>query len=393
MKQKIKRILKVNRFLYIIYGLIGSLAINLLKIFVRTDQKMILFVSYGGKKYDDSPKAIFEYISNSKKYKDYKCVWAFEDINKLHLQGAEIVKIDSIKYYITVLKAKYWVSNTSVKRGLTFTKQDSVYLNTWHGTPIKKLGHDINNNSKAFKSIGNYDDVDIMLAQSNYEVEIFSRAFLIPKEKFLICGLPRNDELVHASAVDKNTIKHKMGIKNSKKIILYAPTFRDDDRDKEYSNFIAPPIDLKKWKDLLGHDYILMIRAHHEVSKILGLETVDDFVVNVSDYQNLNDLMIISDLLISDYSSIFFDYSILNKPMICFAYDYEKYKNERGMYLNLEEELPGEIYTNEDQLINAIRTLDYEAAGKETEEFKNKYIEKSGNATEIATRNFLEYKK
>ncbi len=130
----------------------------------------------------------------------------------------------------------------------------------------------------------------------------------------------------------------------------------------------------------MGDDYIVLVRAHYEVVDVLGIRETD-FVKNVSAYDNLNELMIISDILISDYSSIFVDYSILSKPMFCFAYDLDEYREKRGLYIDLEQELPGTVHQDENSLLQDILFFDKKQMEYEVKIFKNKYAPVAGNAT------------
>ena len=123
-----------------------------------------------------------------------------------------------------------------------------------------------------------------------------------------------------------------------------------------------------------------MIRAHYAVSNALNI-TESSFVKDVSDYPCLNDLYIISDMMISDYSSTYFDYSILNRPMFCFAYDLEEYEKKRGLYLNIKEELPCEIDRTEESLISNIKNVKLEKAISRTKEFSQKYTPYAGGAS------------
>ena len=143
-----------------------------------------------------------------------------------------------------------------------------------------------------------------------------------------------------------------------------------------------PPMNLDKWERALREKYVLLIRAHYSVTASMNV-IENEFVKDVSSYPSINDLYIISDILISDYSSSFIDYSILNRPMLCFAYDLEEYEEKRGLYVNLDEELPCIIDYDEDSLIDHILNLDYEAASKETRKFHQKYAPHAGNASKM----------
>lgn len=379
MKRKLKNIVKTSKIIYQLYFYIGSLFINIMKIFIKSDDKLILFVSFGGKKFDDSPKVIYDSMINDVRFKDYKFAWAFINPDEFDLDIGEKIKIDTWTYYKTALKARCWITNSAIERGLKFKGKNTFYLNTWHGTPIKKMGLDIDSENKSFKSSVSMKAVDVMLAQGSYEVDIFSRVFGIKKENFLLCGLPRNDTLSNATIEQKKEYKRKLGLPEDKKVILYAPTYREYKRDKNFNCYIAPPINFEKWENSLSDDWIVLFRAHYEVGKILNVSN-SEFVIDVSQYDNLNELMIASDILISDYSSVFFDYCIQDKPMICFAYDYSEYSVKRGMYFDIRKELiGGEI--DQLKLLEIIENFSYNEGVKSAVNFRCKYIQEYGNAT------------
>lgn len=376
MKKKIVNFLKYNRIAYTIYYYIFSTIINGLKIFVRPDEKLILFNSFAGRKYDDSPKAIYEAMRKDSRFKGFHFVWAFHQPELYKVKGAKKIKTDGFNYFITALKARAWVTNSSVERGLNFKGKKTFYLNTWHGSPIKKMGSDIEKGNQSFRSKGN-NKTDIMNTQSNFEADIFSKCFGIPRNHFLKVGLPRNDELTSYSDNYRNVIRKKLGIPVEKKAILYCPTFREYEKDENYGVVLAPPIDLKKWENYLGKQYVLLFRAHYEVSNVMDINE-NRFIKNVTDYVSLNELMIASDILVSDYSSIFFDYSIMDKPMLHFTYDYDKYEEKRGMYFDIRKYLYGA--SNEDELIRVILNLNDIDAICKTLLFRKKYVNYYGNA-------------
>ena len=231
MKQRIINFLKYNKAAYTAYYYTMSAAINMLKLFVKPDDKLILFNSFAGRKYDDSPKAIYEAMRRDPRFKGYHFVWAFHQPEKYTVKGAKKIKTDGLDYFITALMARVWVTNSSVERGLNFKGKHTVYFNTWHGTPMKKMGTDINSGNQSFKSKGG-STVDVMMSQGRFETEIFSRSFNIPKSKFLEAGLPRNDILANYTEEQREGIRHKLGIKPEQKVILYCPTFREYEKDE-----------------------------------------------------------------------------------------------------------------------------------------------------------------
>lgn len=378
MKKKIIAIVKYSKFLYLIYYYVFSFILLVLRLFVKTDDKLILFNSFGGKKYDDSPKELYEAILKDKRFVGFKYVWAFHEPEKFKIKGADVVKTDTLKYFIIALKARCWITNSGIERGLKFKGKNTLYFNTWHGTPIKRMGTDVSETNKSFGTRGGAE-IDVMCSQGDFETDVFSRVFNIPKNRFLCCGLPRNDKLVHFTEDEKEAIKKRLGIPKEKIVILYAPTFREYERDGSKNCVMAPPMVFSKWKKVLGEEYCLLFRAHYEVAKVMDISE-DGFVFNMSNYPVMDDLMIVSDVLISDYSSVFFDFSVMDKPMLHFTYDYGKYSKNRGMYFDIREQLDGG--SDEDTVIDILRNKKMDIT--KTIAFRNKYVNYYGNATKMA---------
>ena len=378
MKQKLVNFLKYNKAAYAIYFRVMSFCMNVLKLFVKSDDKLILFNSFAGRKYDDSPRAIYEDMRKDPRFKDYKLVWAFHQPEKY--DAPHKIKTDGLNYFKTALAARVWVTNSSVERGLNFKGKHTFYFNTWHGTPMKKMGTDIGADNTSFGNKGD-SHFDVMMSQGHFETDVFSRSFGIPKEKFLEAGLPRNDILANYTEEQRQAIRSRLGIKQDQTVILYCPTFREYDKDESLGVVMTPPMDLKKWERELGEGYVLLMRAHYEVSKVMNIEE-NSFVRNMTDYPDLNDLYIAADILISDYSSVFFDYSITGKPMLHFCYDYEKYSSKRGMYFDIREKISGGL--NEDQVIERIKNIDTIAESKKTILFRDEFVNFYGSAARAA---------
>lgn len=370
--KKIVNILKTNKIIYLFYNKLFSFILQFIGIFIKTDDNLILFNAFGGKKYDDSPKAIYEYMKKNDKYKNYKLIWALNNKDEVDV-NIKCVKNNSIKFFLIALKAKYWITNSSMERGLKFKKKNTIYINTWHGSVIKKI--DMKKDRLVFK----VSKPDYLFAQSRLDIEYFSEKWNYPKEKIVLSGYPRNDDLCNVTREEIIKIKEKLKLPLNKKVLLYAPTFRDYDFNSN-GCYITPPIDLAKWKNKLSSEYVLLIRTHYEISNVLNINE-NEFVKDFSDYPCLNDLLKISDIMISDYSSIMIDFSILERPIYCFAYDYDKYQKERGTAYNLKTELPNGIVTNEDELIKEIEICNFQEQKLKTINFKKRHVEVSGNAT------------
>lgn len=351
----------------------------------KTDSKTVCFKAFNGKSYACSPKAIYEYMLTQEKYKDFKFIWVFKEPEKhSYLEenpNTTIVKDATRDYMKAMAKSKYWIHNYRVADHI-YPKADQIYVQCWHGTPLKRLGYDIVNSDNALNST---DEIrfkykvdaakfSYILSPSKFASEKFISAWnlkAIGKENCVIeQGYPRNDELFNAKEDDKLRIKKALGIENvDKKIIFYAPTWRDNQHDSKIGYVYKTEVDFDKLRDALGDEYIILFRAHYLVANSFDFEKYSGFVYDVSKYDDINDLYIVSDLLVTDYSSVFFDYANLRCPMIFYMYDFEEYKNEmRDFYFDISE-LPGPIVKDEDSLIDAINSLeDYQ------KEYGRKYI-------------------
>ena len=377
MRERLIYLLKHNTFILTVYKAVMSFIFRVWGFFIPTDDNLVIFVSFMGKNFNDSPKTIYDYMQSQPEYSRYRCVWAFEDPAKF--PQLETVKIDTPAYFKTALKAKYWVTNTNIERGLKFKKKGQVYLNTWHGTALKLIGNDCPGRNDY-----NFDTLDYLCVSGDYDERVFKSAFNAQEKCFLRCGLPRNEELWLADEQQKQEKRKDLSLPADKKVILYAPTWREStDGGKNYE--IKPPIHFEKWKEVLGDEYIVLFRAHHLTTKVLGVQ-YDDFVRDASSYPAVNDLMIAADLLITDYSAIAFDFSILCKPIFCYTYDYDTYLEERGTYFQMNEKYPNPVITTEEELLKRIKEIDYESECRNTRKFRDKFNQNGIGATKTCVK-------
>lgn len=351
-------------------------------LFVPLQKKTMIFCSFGGRKFDDSPKAIYDEVCGRSEFSDWRLIWAFVDPDLFVIPRGEKVKIDTVEFFRALLYSRVWISNSGMDRGIELHRKKNIIVETWHGTPLKKICGEENSNSLGGKVVtpkGKPDRNTIRCAQSEFDRDIFSRVFNADKNAILLSDLPRNDALLRYSDEDIKRIRTNLQISCEKKVILYAPTYREYLLDEKKETFLAPPIDLEKWEKMLGEEYCLLVRAHYAVTKAMDIKE-NNFVKDVSKYSTLNDLYIISDIMVSDYSSTFFDYSILERPMLCFAYDLNEYEEKRGLYLDLREVLPCPIDETEEEVINHIIKMDEDVYVKKAKEFHKKYAPFSGSA-------------
>lgn len=382
-KAKLSYYIKHSTGFKTIYVVLGSLALRLIGLFVVQDKKMILFVANIGKNFSGSPYAIYDYIRHNSKYREYRCIWAFNNPEQFDNESLETVRFDSLKYFITALRAKYWVTDVNIERSLKFKKKNTVYLNTWHGVTLKTIGNDDVNSGRY-----DYSNIDYLCVSGEHDKRVYRTALNAGEKSFLECGMPRNDSLFTTNESDREKIRNKLGITQGKKVILYAPTWRDSVNHGE-SFDLHIPADFSYWHEVLGDEYILFFRAHDRTTKLLDIQ-FNEFIRDYASYEPLNDLLIACDILITDYSSIVFDYSILKKPFICFGYDYEKYVRERGTYFDAEAVYPGGVLRTQEEVLNKILTLDATREAAKMDELSKKFMEYShGNAAKICAERLL----
>lgn len=354
----------------------------------KIDQKMVFFESFFGKSYSGNPKYIYEALLQHEKYKNYTFVWSYTGENPDEIPGNPIiVDRQTDIYYKYLAKSKYWVSN--IVFPVHRKREGNIYLQTWHGTPLKKLGFDIDIEGPETLARENFylesRNWDYLVSANSYSSEIFKRAFKFKKE-VLEVGYPLNDIFYQKDLQEKIIkIKRKLNIPLDKKVILYAPTWRDNEMANSWEHSFNLKFDLDHFYEKLGEDYVLLLRMHHLVADALQIKDEhQSFVRELSKYDDIQELYIISDLLITDYSSVFFDFANSKKPMLFFAYDFELYKeNIRGFYLDMEQDLPGPVIKTGEELLNAILHIDtvYEKYKEKYNAFYNKYCGlEDGNA-------------
>ena len=372
----------------------------------KVDSNIIIFESFMGRKYCDSPKAIYEYMLSDKKYSKYTFVWAFKQPEEYkYLEenlNTKICRYNSKSYLKYYSKAKYWVTNSRIPDTI-IKKKDQVYIQCWHGTPLKRLGFDIEvtggNAMNTIKDIRKKYDIDAkkytyMVSPSKFSTEKFISAFNLKKynkENIVIeQGYPRNDFLVNYKKQDVNKIKKELKIPKNKKVILYAPTWRDNQHENNVGYTYKTEVDFDYLKENLSDEYVILFRAHYFVANNFDFEKYKGFIFDVSNYDDINHLYVVSDLLITDYSSVFFDYSILKRPIIFYMYDLEEYKTKlRDFYIDLKE-LPGNIIEKENELIKEIKKASNFKYNKKYEKFNNKftYLE-DGKASERVVESII----
>ncbi len=404
MKQKIKKIVVdiskrfvffrkfVRKSLYVYRNIRYNLCY---KYRYKVNDKLILFEAYGGKSYACSPRAMYETMIHSKKYKDYKFVWAFKEVDGHDIvcdSRLTIVRSRSKEYYKYLAMSKYWIVNSILPDFVT-KKKNQVYVQCWHGTPLKRLRCDIEVNGAVMNTVDEIkkkNDIDAkrfdyFLSPSKFASEKFISAFNLKnlgKENIIVeKGYPRNEFLFKYTDKDVKKIKKEFGIPNNKKVIFYAPTFRDNQHSSGVGYTYNLNIDFDSLKDKFGDEYVILFRPHYYIANSFDFEKYDGFVYDASSYDDINGCYIISDVLLTDYSSVFFDFANLKRPMLFYMYDLDEYKGKlRDFYLDLDE-LPGPIVEKQGDLEKEISNISsyFKKYKSKYDKFNKKYNYLDGN--------------
>ncbi|GAB3652634.1 bifunctional glycosyltransferase/CDP-glycerol:glycerophosphate glycerophosphotransferase [Actinocorallia lasiicapitis] len=350
------------------------------------DQNLAVYAAYWYRGYACNPAAIYE--AQKRLAPQIKGVWVVKKgaVDSMP-KGVPYVVAGSRAHNKLMAKAKYFVNNVNFTDD-PVKRKGQIHVQTQHGTPLKKMGLDqmefpVGAAEMDFRElIMRADRWDYLVSSNPLSSEAWDRGFPCSYE-MLETGYPRNDRLVRATEAERDRIRAELGIKPGVKAILYTPTHRD------YMKRFSPQFDLRRFAETLGEDFVLLLRAHYFYKpKDLGLP--EDLIIDVSSYPNVEDLMIASDSLLTDYSSIMFDYAALeDRPIVIFANDWETYKRTRGVNFDLMEQPPGVIAGTEDELISTYRTGAAwgDQAAKDRAEFRARFSPwEDGNAAERVVR-------
>lgn len=341
------------------------------------DNKTIVFESFMGRAYSDSQKAIYKEMLKDDFFKEYTFVWAFKECDKYKYleenNNTKVIEYGSKDFMKYMAKAKWWITNSRLPEYL-IKKKSQKYIQCWHGTPLKRLGFDIEveggNALNTLKEIKEkYEDdakrYDYMLSPSAFCTEKFASAFNLKKlnkQDILVeLGYPRNDYLFNHTEDDVVKLKNELGIPLDKKVILYAPTWRDNQHEAGVGYTYDLNIDFDRLKEKVGDEYVIIFRTHYFVASQFNFDKYKGFIFNMSSHDDVNECYILSDIIITDYSSVFFDYANLKRPMLFYMYDLDEYQGKlRDFYFGLDE-LPGPIVKTQDELEHEILNIkDYD---------------------------------
>jgi CDP-glycerol glycerophosphotransferase (TagB/SpsB family)/glycosyltransferase involved in cell wall biosynthesis len=337
-------------------------------------REQILFSSFHGRQCGDNPRAIADELRRRDDHR--KTLWAITDRSVPVPSHAQAVLIGTRAYYSALARSRYLIYNDHVP--LPYRKRPGQrHVQTWHGTPLKRLGYDIGTPSSA-SGVRYLDymaaDVaqwDMLLSPNPFSTPIMRRAFRFTGE---ICetGYPRNDALATAPFItgpdggadaEAAAVRARLGLPPGVKVAMYVPTWRDNQHDEAGRYLLDFRLDLAALAGRLAGEWVLLIRGHHLMAGGIQAAAVPGFTVDVTGYPDIGDLLRVTDALITDYSSVMFDFAPTGRPMLFFTYDLEQYRDQlRGFYFDFEADAPGPLLATSDQVVAALADIDAVAA-------------------------------
>jgi CDP-glycerol glycerophosphotransferase len=376
---------------------------------IPVDVQTIFFESYGGRSCACSPKALFEALCNDDRFADWQFIWSLrEEVaeaavheNPLLSMRARIVAQGSNEHLKACAAAGYWIVNNRVAEWM-YPKDDQTYVQCWHGTPLKRLGFDVeiqtnaalNTTSELAWRFGlDAQKWSYLLSPSSFTSEHLVSAFgLKPDARAKLVieeGYPRNDRIATVLASprrdeDIHALKQRLDIPPDRKVLLYAPTWRDSDYQSGVGYVAKGLLDLQQMKEALQGDWVVLLRLHYYIANQLATDELAGFAYDVCAVQDINDLYLVADALLTDYSSTVFDYANTNRPLIYYWPDFKEYaEGVRGFYFD-PTTLPGDQCTTTEEVIQALHALPtwHERHGNEYRRFRQQFCPKDdGNAT------------
>ncbi|GAA3027943.1 CDP-glycerol glycerophosphotransferase family protein [Streptosporangium longisporum] len=325
-----------------------------------------VYVAYDGRQYEGNVRAIYE--ERVRRGDGGEHIWVVKDgaftppgPAELGAEGPAptVVRAGSREHYAVLARSRYVVTNGFLPPWFR-ARDDQTVVQTWHGTPLKRMGNDLPHMSRDprppawHRQAAEVRGWDLLISQSPWATPVLRRGFGYQGE-VLESGYPRNDVLVAPDREELAArVRERLGIAEGARVVLYAPTYRDYDRRNA-----SVRLDLAEARRALGPGHEFLIRAHSmqaapNVPAGLGRD--------VTTYPDVTDLLLIADVLITDYSSVMVDFAATGRPMLFFTYDLQRYSSKRGLYLDLAAEAPGPLLSTSAEVVGALGTIDEVAA-------------------------------
>lgn len=357
---------------------------------VPVDRRKVLFSSYYGRGYSDSPKAIAQELLRSGE--PLKLLWIVKDEQEAKTlpHGIRPVPMNSLRRFYEGATAGFWVDNC--RRFARRKRRGQYYLQTWHGFALKRIEKDAQSVLPPEYAVTSRRDgqmTDLMVSGSEFMRRIYQNSFWYDGEVAMY-GTPRNDIFFTGGAEISRKVHDFFALPQDRRLLLYAPTFRADHSTGCYG--LDAGAVLQACEDRFGGKWTALIRLHPNVAgKSGGLFAYDgEGIIDATAYADMQELLVAADLLITDYSSSMFDYALQGRPCVQFATDLEAYRQDRNFYFELDS-LPFPMARDNDALVSLIRGFDEQAYAHSWERFKQEQgIVEDGNASARCARWILE---
>lgn len=326
----------------------------------------IVFSEYSARKYGDNPKYIAEEMV--KEGLNFDCVFVLKDPKNTKVSdGIRKVKYNSIRYLYELSTAKFWVDNTR-KQSFITKRPEQFYIQTWHGgVALKRIEKDVEaslDKEYVNTAIKDSKNINLLIASSDWGEKMMRRAFWYDGE-IIKASSARLDPLFKKDKEKEDAIKKSLNIPLDKKILLYAPTFRKTN-DREVYNIDFEAL-RRELNNKFNNEWVIVTKLHPNISNEAFKKDIN--IIDLTKYQDITDLYLVSDILITDYSSTMFDFSLQEKPVFLFCTDINEYVNDRNFYFDINN-LPYSLATNNKELINNIKNYSETKYKKQLKEFK-----------------------
>ena len=313
------------------------------------DPDLAVYASYWARGYSCNPRAIYERAREL--VPNVRGVWVVRrDAVDAIPPGVEHVVQGTPEYFDAIARATYLVNNVNFPNHLV-KREGSVHVQTHHGTPLKWMGLDLKKSETQGRGM-DFDKLleriarwDYSISSNRHSTDVWERVYPGTFETLEV-GYPRNDRLANATAEEVQRIRASLGIARDQTAVLYAPTHR------EYEKGYVPKLDVARVADALGPDHVILVRPHYfyDAQPPAGGRLLD-----VASHPSIEELCLAADVLLTDYSSIMFDYAVLDRPIVIHAPDWDEYRARRGVYFDLLAEPPGAVARTEDEVVEAVR--------------------------------------
>ena len=334
---------------------------NALQLFrVLPLQNRVNFIAFSGRQYSDSPQRISELLL--KKHPEIQQVWAFNEPEKfrfLEEKGIKVVKYKSLEYLYYVMTSKVYVDNAEFWSALKF-RPGQMVLETWHGGGAYKRvgGHRIDVNAlEQQHAVEKMNKITLFLSSSRAFTNFVIRDAYQYRGEVLECGLPRNDDLLHPDPAVSARVRQALNIPENAKVLVYAPTFRNSHSLGLYD------VDFDRLKAALearfGGEWVILLRMHYYLAD-KAMASSAPYLRNATDYPDMQDLLQCADVLLTDYSSCMWDFSLMGKPCFLYARDIAEYRGERDFYTPIDS-WPFPLAADNDALVQVISEFDENA--------------------------------